>query len=110
MKRSAFLINTARGGVVDEQALVRALERKQIAGAGLDVTLDEPPLKDSPLLKMPNVNVTPHMASFTAECYDRMAQHTARCIDDVLSGRAPTWPANRPAVPRNTAKQPEYTL
>lgn len=96
MKPTAFLINAARGGVIDEAAMIEALQKGRIAGAGLDVTEKEPPEKDSPLFRMPNVNVTPHMASFTRESYDRMARHTAQCIDEVLTGRKPTWPANHP--------------
>lgn len=96
MKPTAFLINAARGGVVDERALIEALQEGRIAGAGLDVMEKEPPEKDSPLFRMPNVNVTPHMASFTRESYDRMARHTAQCIHEVLSGGTPTWPANHP--------------
>lgn len=94
MKPTGIFLNAARGGVVDEEALITALMKKEIAAAGLDVTENEPIEPDNPLLSMPNVNITPHMASFTKECYDRMALHTARCIQDVLTGHAPTWPAN----------------
>lgn len=95
MKPSAYLINVARGGVIEEEALIDALRENKIAGAGLDVMEQEPPKPDNPLLLMKNVCFTPHMASFTQECYDRMARHTAQCIDDVLKGNAPSWPANK---------------
>jgi len=61
MKKSAFLINTARGGVCDEDALIVALQNNQIAGAALDVQVKEPPVLDSPLYSMPNVILTPHI-------------------------------------------------
>ena len=62
MKNTAFLINTARGSIVDEPALIQALQEKQIAGAWLDVLWDEPFQKDNPLLQMDNVLTAPHMA------------------------------------------------
>ena len=95
MKPTAIFLNAARGGVVDEKALISALQEGKIWGAGLDVTEAEPTEPDNPLLQMANVTMTPHNASFTKECYDRMAEHTAICIDDVLKGGKPTWAANR---------------
>jgi lactate dehydrogenase-like 2-hydroxyacid dehydrogenase len=67
MKPTAFVINTARGGVVDQVALTRALVERRIAGAGLDVLEQEPPDPDDPLLKLPNVVVLPHIGSATTE-------------------------------------------
>jgi phosphoglycerate dehydrogenase-like enzyme len=67
MKRSAYLINTSRGDVIDEEALIRTLNERKITGAGLDVFDPEPPDPKNPLLTMPNVVVTPHMAGLTEE-------------------------------------------
>jgi D-3-phosphoglycerate dehydrogenase len=96
MKPSAFLINTARGDVVDEEALIEALRSNRIAGAGLDVYQQEPPSKNSPLFLLDNVMLSPHNAALTKECTIRMALHAARGIVEVLSGVEPTWPVNRP--------------
>jgi phosphoglycerate dehydrogenase-like enzyme len=71
MKKTAVLINIARGGIVDEEALQRALEEKVIAGAGLDVTDPEPLPQDSPLWDMPNVIITPHIAAHSPYYMDR---------------------------------------
>jgi D-3-phosphoglycerate dehydrogenase len=91
MKKSAFLINTARGGIVDEAALAAALTKGQIAGAGLDVLLEEPPPSDHPLLKLSNVLTAPHMAGVTREAFDRMAIQAAINVLSVLDG-APIAP------------------
>ena len=83
MKPRAFLINTARGGVIDQSALARALTEGEIAGAGLDVLQDEPPLPDDPLLRAPNVIVVPHIGSATTETRTAMAQCA---VDNLLMG------------------------
>lgn len=95
MKPTAFFINASRGEIVDENSLIRALENKEIAGAGLDVFGKEPPNKDNPLFKMDNVVVTPHNAALTKEARDRMALHAAMGIEEVLSGKTINWAANR---------------
>ena len=74
MKKTAFLINTARGQVVKEVDLVRALERNQIAGAGLDVFETEPLPRSNPLLKMKNVVLLPHIGSATYQTRSKMAE------------------------------------
>lgn len=96
MKPSAYLINAARGGVVNEDDLVSALSERKIAGAALDVFESEPPDYSHPIFKSDNVIVTPHSAALTWECMDRMATHAAQGIHEVLSGKAPTWPVNKP--------------
>lgn len=98
MKPSAYLINVARGGIVRENDLIEILSEKRIAGAALDVFAEEPPSPSNPLLKLDNVTVTPHNAALTRECMDRMAVHAAQGIDEVLAGRTPTWPVNKPKV------------
>jgi len=95
MKPSAFLINTARGTVVDEKALIDVLKEKRIAGAGLDVFEEEPPKLDNPLLDMENVIVTPHSAALTKEASVRMAVEAVQAVDDYFSGRMPTYIYNR---------------
>ncbi|MGA1975205.1 MAG: D-glycerate dehydrogenase [Conexivisphaerales archaeon] len=89
MRRTAILVNTSRGAVIDESALAAALEEKRIAGAGLDVFEREPLPKDSPLLGLDSVVLLPHAASATVETRNRMAILAAQNIIDVLSGRLP---------------------
>jgi D-3-phosphoglycerate dehydrogenase / 2-oxoglutarate reductase len=100
MKKTAFFINASRGDVVAESDLVEALRKGTIAGAAIDVYEKEPPPKDNPLMGMTNVLLTPHNASQTRECMTRMALHAAQGIDEVLSGKRPTWPVNDPAKRR----------
>jgi glyoxylate reductase len=88
MKKTAFLINTARGAIVDEAALVRALVRKQIAGAGLDVFEFEPKVS-AVLRKLPNVVLTPHLGSATVEVREMLANIVADNILAVIEGRRP---------------------
>jgi D-3-phosphoglycerate dehydrogenase len=95
MKSDAILINASRGGVVNETALVKALQNKKIAGAGLDVFNEEPVPADHPLLKLENVILTPHSAALTSECVTRMAIEAAKCVLDVFAGREPQNVANR---------------
>ena len=88
MKPTAFIINTSRGAVIDEKALVRALKNKQIAGAGLDVFEHEPKLPPA-LVKMKNVVLTPHLGSAVLELRDVMANVVVDNIQALIDGRAP---------------------
>jgi D-3-phosphoglycerate dehydrogenase len=85
MKKSAYVVNVARGGLIDEDALHRALTTGTIAGAGLDVFVSEPPL-ESPLLKLENVVVTPHLGASTAEAQEKAGVSVARSVRLALSG------------------------
>jgi D-3-phosphoglycerate dehydrogenase len=99
MKRSAILICTARGGLVDEAALARALGAKALRGAGLDVFADEPPAADNPLLGLPEVLLSPHTAALTEECAVRMAEISARNVLAAFDGALdPALVVNGPAV------------
>jgi len=88
MKNSAFLINTARGALVDEKALLDALRARMIAGAGLDVFIDEPQTQ-SPLFELENAIVSPHVAGNTKESMSRMAE---AAVDNVLAVSSGEWP------------------
>ena len=89
MKKTAYLINTARGAVIDQKALTKVLTEKAIAGAGLDVFEKEPVPLDDPLLSLDNVILTPHIASLTKEARISMALCNARNIIAVLKGEIP---------------------
>ena len=88
MKKTAFLINTARGPIVDEAALVRALQARRIAGAGLDVFEHEPKV-DLALRRMPSVVLAPHLGSATVEVREQMANIVVDNILALLDGRTP---------------------
>ncbi len=89
MKQSAYIINTARGPVVDETALITALQNGSIAGAGLDVFEQEPISADNPLLKMDNVILSPHALCFTDQCLAGLGDVDVKACLDVMQGKAP---------------------
>tara|TARA_Y100000588_G_scaffold381478_1_gene467215 strand:+ start:1860 stop:2846 length:987 start_codon:yes stop_codon:yes gene_type:complete len=103
MKETAILVNTARGGVVDQDALVEALRAGTIGGAALDVTVPEPLPLTHPLYGFPNVIITPHIGSASFATRAHMAEMAARNIVAVLGGAEPLNPVNQPPVPRNRA-------
>jgi D-3-phosphoglycerate dehydrogenase / 2-oxoglutarate reductase len=94
MQPTAFVINTSRGGVIDEAALIEALRQGRIAGAGLDVFEVEPPATDNPLLHMPNVIGTPHGLSHAEESVARCAAMTQENVLAILDGRLPPYLVN----------------
>jgi len=87
MKPTALLINTSRGGLIDEQALAAALREGRIAGAGLDVLSVEPPPPDNPLLKAPNCYITPHIAWATKQARQRLLEAVVANLEAYLAGR-----------------------
>lgn len=95
MKKEAFIINTARGPVINEKALIDALQAGQIAGAGLDVIEIEPIEQSNPLLTMENVILSPHAAFYSVESEVELKRKTAENVADVLSGYYPTYLVNK---------------
>jgi phosphoglycerate dehydrogenase-like enzyme len=91
MKPTAILVNTCRGPVVDERALHKALITRRIAGAGLDVMVDEPPSKDNPLLNVDSCTITPHTAGPTWENWPKAFRNAFDNILRVHAGRPPLW-------------------
>ena len=80
MKKNCIIVNTARGGIINEDDLFLALKNKKILGAGLDVFVEEPPQKENPLFKLDNIILSPHNAALTLECRKRMSVETAENI------------------------------
>ena len=98
MKPSAFLINTARGPIVDQAALAEVLSARRIAGAGLDVLEQEPPDPDDPILTLDNVIVTPHALCWTDQIFEGNGAADVKAVLEVMAGRAPTGIVNRDIV------------
>jgi D-3-phosphoglycerate dehydrogenase len=103
MKASAFVINVARGGVVDEEALAEALAEGRIAGAAVDVFASEPPPADHPLASTPNAILTPHLGASTEEAQARVAIEASEQVRDVLAGRPARYAVNAPLLTPETA-------
>ncbi|HEY5988006.1 MAG TPA: NAD(P)-dependent oxidoreductase [Streptosporangiaceae bacterium] len=101
MKHGALFVNVARGGLVDEAALLAALESGQVGGAGLDVHATEPADPGSALLRHPRVLATPHVAGLTTEMFRRTGEAFAASVLQWADGKPPRWPANEPAFCRS---------
>jgi phosphoglycerate dehydrogenase-like enzyme len=95
MKSSAYLINTARGPIVDQKALTEVLTQRRIAGAGLDVFETEPPAENDSLLKLDNVILTPHALCWTDQCFAGNGAADVKAVIDVQHGRVPRGVVNR---------------
>ena len=100
MKPQAVLVKTSRGKVIDEPALVRALQEGRLAGAGLDVLETQPPASDKPLLGMDNVVLTPHIASYSDDFWEKFWSHSVRTLIETAKGRRPVWVVNSQVMPR----------
>jgi D-3-phosphoglycerate dehydrogenase len=100
MRPGAIFVNTGRGRVVDEAALIRALEAGRLAGAGLDVLEQEPPEPSNPLLRMANVTISPHMASVSDVSALARRRLLGRQIAATLRGQVPLGVVNPAVLPR----------
>jgi len=100
MKPTAFLINTSRGGIVDEQALAEALKEQRLGGAALDVLSAEPPPLDHPLRQAPNMILTPHLAFYSRESVTELQTKAAEEVARALKGEAPRSPVNPEVLTR----------
>ena len=95
MEKKPILINTSRGPIIDEKVLIQSLKEGLISGAGLDVLEKEPPDSESPLLKMENVILSPHIGFYSEESIRELKRKTAKNVSDVLSGKWPSSVVNR---------------
>jgi D-3-phosphoglycerate dehydrogenase len=106
MGKKPLIINTSRGPIIDEMALIRALTKGQVSGAGLDVLEKEPPDPQNPLLKMENVIITPHTSFYSEESISELKRRTAENVSAVLLGRWPKSMVNREVKGRTKAHIP----
>ena len=98
MKPTAYVINTARAGLIDEQALINALREKRIGGAAIDVFWTEPPPADHPFMTLENVTITPHLAGSTRDAFNRTPYLLLEEIKGTIAGGTPRWVVNADAV------------
>jgi len=106
MEKRPILINTSRGPIIDEKALIQALKEGLISGAGLDVLEKEPPDSQNPLLKMENVILTPHVSFYSVESISELKRRTAKNVSEVLMGRRPNSVVNREVMGKTRASIP----
>jgi D-3-phosphoglycerate dehydrogenase len=97
MKKGALIVNTARGPLIDEPALIAALDSGHLGGAALDVVMTEPLAKDSPLIGRDNVILTPHTAFYSVEALEELQTKCASDVARVLSGEKPVYPVRPPS-------------
>ena len=105
MKPTSYFINTARGPIVDQKALTKALQERRIAGAGLDVLETEPPDDNDPILKLDNVIFAPHALCWTDQCFAGNGAADVRAVLDVQHGREPRVVVNRQVLETETWKE-----
>ena len=106
MGKKPLIINTSRGPIIDEMALIRALTKGQVSGAGLDVLEKEPPDPQNPLLRMENVIISPHMSFYSEESISELKRRTAENVSAVLLGKLPKSVVNREVVGKTKAHIP----
>jgi D-3-phosphoglycerate dehydrogenase len=106
MEKKPILINTSRGPIVDEKALIQALAEGQVSGAGLDVLEKEPPDPQNPFLKMENVVLSPHVGFYSVESISELKRRTAENVAKVLMGKWPTSVVNRDVIGKTRASIP----
>ena len=105
LKSNAYLINVARGPIVDQAALTKALSQQRIAGAGLDVFAVEPIASNDPLLTLDNVILSPHAICWTDECFMGIGRSACQSLIDVAAGRVPSHVVNRDVLSSTRMKE-----
>jgi D-3-phosphoglycerate dehydrogenase len=106
MAKKPILVNTSRGPIVDEKALIQALAEGRVSGAALDVLEKEPPDPQSPLLKMENVILSPHVSFYSVESISELKRRTAENVSSVLLGKWPKSVVNREVTGKTRASLP----
>jgi phosphoglycerate dehydrogenase-like enzyme len=104
MKKNVFIVNTARGELIDTEALIKALKEGKVAGAGLDVVEGEPIDDNHPLLAFNNVIITPHTSAYTYECLRGMGDKVVSDVEKVLRGEIPDGVINKEVLERESWK------